>query len=302
MSDPLLLLDGLRVVAAPHVVAAHEASSPPSPTAANGRLAPHEEGLPRSVQDSQRPAPVLLCEGLSLRVAGPRALLVGDAEPILGPLFRRAVVEAGTFVLRGQPLDEIAPTSLGLVPLDPPLPLRFSPLDAVVWSARLAGVAPPGAATLAARLCELVGLGAWSAKPLGSLHVAYRRLTTLACALVTGPAVLILEAPLAGLDAQAADYVAQAILLATAGRSALISSTPPIPDSADERLAERLDERVLLGSPTAPQPLAAPRPSGSAASPEVVLAAGAALAAEPPKAALAAETPEVTEPTEPPGP
>ncbi len=262
MSDPLLLLDGLRVVA--H----HEAPSPPSPTAANERLvAPLHEGLPRSAQDSQRSAPgAVLCEGLSLRVAGPRALLVGDAEPILGPLFRRAVVEAGTFVLRGQPLDEIPPTSLGLVPLDPPLPLRFSPLDAVLWSARLAGVAPPGAATLATRLCELVGLGAWAAKPLGSLHVAYRRLTTLACALVTGPAVLILEAPLAGLDAQAADYVAQAILLATAGRSALISSTPPIPDSADGRLAERLDERVLLGSPTAPQP------------------------------------PEVTEPTVPPGP
>lgn len=192
------------------------------------------------------------CEHLSLRAEGPRVLLIGDAEAILGPLFRRAVVESGTFLLRGQPLSEVPPSAVGLVPLDPPLPLRCTPLEAVTLGARLLGIPRRAAETLASELCGRVGLGAWVSRPLGSLHVAYRRLTLLALALVSDPAVLVLEAPLAGLDPQAADYMTQAILQATAGRGALISSAPPAPDSADERLAERLDQRLSLDHPRPP--------------------------------------------------
>jgi ABC-type uncharacterized transport system ATPase subunit len=188
----------------------------------------------------------LRCEHFSLRAEGPRVLLIGDAEAILGPIFRRAVVESGIFLLQGQPLSEVAPSAVGLVPLDPPLPLRCTPREAVALGARLLGIPRGAAEALASQLCGQVGLGAWATRPLGSLHVAYRRLTLLALALVSGPAVLVLEAPLAGLDPQAADYMVQAILQATAGRGALISSPPPAPGSADERLASPLDQRIVL--------------------------------------------------------
>ncbi|MCS6900968.1 MAG: hypothetical protein RMJ98_13095 [Myxococcales bacterium] len=188
-------------------------------------------------------------EPLSLCIEGPRVLLIGDVEPVLGPLLRRAVIQEGVFRLQGQPLPEVSPSSVGLVPLDPSLPLQLAPLEVVTLGARVLGIPGKSATALAAKLCRVVGLGAWASRPLGSLHVAYRRLTLLALALVHEPSVLVLEAPLAGLEPQAADYVAQAILQVTAGKGALISSAPPAPESVEERLASCLDQRVTLQPP-----------------------------------------------------
>lgn len=189
---------------------------------------------------------------LTLDIVGPRAVIIGEAEPLLGPLLRRARVASGRFDLLGTPLDEVDPKKIGLVPLDPPLPLRLTPADYVAWGARLAG-APERAATDAARaLCALVGLGALADRPIEALHVAYRRLTALAQALVTHPELLVIEAPLSGLDHEAASYTLIALGRACEGRSSLISLASPEPGSPAARLAEGADERVELSAPEIP--------------------------------------------------
>lgn len=176
-----------------------------------------------------------LCADYSLRIEGPHALLVGEVEPLLGPLFRRARVLSGSFSLGGRALEQIDPATVGLAPLEPPLPLQRTPLDYVTWSARLAGHDQRTAESLAARLCGEVRLGAWTTRPLGQLHAAYRRLTLLAHALVTEPAFLILEAPLAGLEPQAADYVLQTLEHVSKGRSVLLTAALASPGEVDAR-------------------------------------------------------------------
>lgn len=167
----------------------------------------------------------LLCKDKSLQIEGSHALLTGATEVVLGPLLRRAHVTAGAFLLGGHPIDQIDPATVGLVPLDPPLPQQQTPLEYVTWSARLTGHDIRTAHALAARCCTEVGLGAWASKPLDQLHVAYQRLTLLAQALISNPAFLILEAPLAGLDPQATEYVLQALTHASQGRTLLVTTT-----------------------------------------------------------------------------
>lgn len=184
---------------------------------------------------------------LSLSLSGPRAVIIGQTEPLLGPLFRRARVTSGAFQLLGQPLDEVNPAQIGLAPLEPTLPLRLTPADYVRWSARLAGVPAREALPLAQRLCASVGLGSLANSPLGSLPALHRRLAVLAHALVTSPALLVAEAPLAGLDPSAAHYLLQALGYASQGRCILLSSTAPTPGSLDAQLADGADERLTLG-------------------------------------------------------
>lgn len=187
-----------------------------------------------------------------LRLDGPRALLLGDASFLLAPLLHRAPLVSGSFLVQGQPLEQLDPRSLGGVPLDPPLPLNWSPLEYVTWSARLAGLPPAAATTSATQHCHELGLGAWSSRPLGQLHAVFRRITVLAHALVTAPSLLLLEAPLAGLAPDAASYLVQAISVAIQGRAALITSPPFLPEDPAARLAAAVDHLVDLDVPSGP--------------------------------------------------
>ncbi len=188
----------------------------------------------------------VLAPSLSVALAGPRAVVVGHAEPVLGPLFRRARVTSGRFELLGVPLDQVDPSTVGLVPLDPLLPSGLDGLACVTWSGRLAGLGEKEALSRARERCEQVGLGAWAAQKIETMHAVHRRLVVLAQALLLDPAVLIVEAPLAGLDPAAASHVLAGVTRACEGRAALLSSPPFEPGSPSAALVDGCDQRADL--------------------------------------------------------
>jgi hypothetical protein len=207
--------------------------------------------------------PVVLSSDLSLSLPAPRAFLVGDAEPILGPLFGRARLESGEFLVLGEPLGSLRPGFLGLAPLELPMPPEMSPVAYVRWSARLAGLAPAEAEEMARGACHAVGMGSWAVQIPGPRDVVLRRLTVLAHAIVASPALLVVEAPLVGLDAQGASYVVEALGRIAEGRCLILSSTRPLPGSPEETLLKRLGGLVDLADLTPPDPTpppAAPSP------------------------------------------
>ncbi len=67
------------------------------------------------------------------------------------------------------------------------------------------------AAEEAARLLRLVGIDEWSAVPAGDLPAGIRRLLEIARALATGPKMLLLDEPAAGLNATETAELAQTL-------------------------------------------------------------------------------------------
>jgi ABC-2 type transport system ATP-binding protein len=146
---------------------------------------------------------------------------------------------------------------VGVAPLDPPLPRGFKSIDYVLWSARLAGVDRRAAKELAGRALALLGLVKAQARALSSLALPERRVLVLAQAIVTSPEVIIAEAPLAGLDGSASDFVRRALEAAAAGRRLIASVTGTRPGSSEGDLAMsasytavmREGQLVLEGAP-----------------------------------------------------
>jgi len=158
----------------------------------------------------------------------------GSARASAGPLRDdddapppgEAYVVGGTLALVGRSVaDGAHVAAMGAAPLDPPLPARWTVEAYVAWGARLAGVSRWSAGDLAVAALARVGLAAARKKTLGTLTVPERRALVLAQAVVTGPEVLVAEAPLAGLAGAAAGFVLAAIAGATQGRRALLSAT-----------------------------------------------------------------------------
>jgi ABC-2 type transport system ATP-binding protein len=137
-------------------------------------------------------------------------------------------------------------TVAGSAPLDPPLPFAWTAAEYVAWSARLTGAAKRVSHDLAATALAQVGLAASASRPVGTLALPERRALVLAHAIVTGPSVLIAEAPLAGLDGAAAAFVMAAIAGATANRAAIFSATRIDPGTPEGALARESTHLVVL--------------------------------------------------------
>lgn len=187
----------------------------------------------------------VVADGLSIKLEGPRTVLVGDTLALLGPLFGWAGIARGWLKIQGEELSGMQ-ARIGLAPLDAPMPDDFTPTEYVAWSAVLAGVPPAEANARAALLLEQGGLSGVRHQRLGDLGVVPRRITMLAHALVTQPALLVAEGPLDGLDTEPGLYVLRAL-------GAMIGKTPAIvttkafePGSPADALARGADEVALL--------------------------------------------------------
>lgn len=188
-----------------------------------------------------------VASSLSLTVTGRRAVLVGDASSILLPLFGKAQVTAGTFTVLGQPLSPALSTTLGLAPLDPELPLSFSPREYVTWGARLAGLPAQEAKARASAVCELAQIDAWAIdRPLRQLGLVLRRLTVIAQAAVLDPALLVVAYPLDDLDPAGATLVLGAIGRLTGERAALVTAATVDANTPGSLLIAGSDEIVPL--------------------------------------------------------
>lgn len=188
----------------------------------------------------------VLAEALTLRLRGPRVVLVGDASAVLGPLLRRAHVARGLFRVFNQDIL-LTKLPIALVPRDPPLPPDLTPLAFVTWSVRLGQGLPRGkAADAAAEACDRVGLGADARVRLARSSLLTRRLTLLAHAAALAPRLAVIEEPLEGLGPDEIGTLLRAIDRAVGSACALVSTPRADAASPGHVLARGANEVVLL--------------------------------------------------------
>lgn len=184
---------------------------------------------------------VIAIDHLTLETKGDHVVLAGDTRALLAavtgvPLADpastdeadppgEAFVSAGRLALAGRDVSARAHLAvMGAAPLDPPIPPRWTAEEYVAWGARLAGERPGSARDLAHAALARVGLADARKRRVEAFARAERRALALAQAVVTGPEVLVAEAPLSGLEGSAARFVHAALLAAVEGRRALITA------------------------------------------------------------------------------
>jgi len=183
-------------------------------------------------------------------VARGRSLVVaGDSTALMSALAGVEPVRAGTLRLLGRDVAKGEHLPLvGLAPLDPVLPPKWTALEYLSWSARLAGSPKSAAAALAQQTLALLDLPSLAKTKLEALGLAERRVVVLAQAVVARPEVLVAAMPLAGLSGAPAEYVLRAIERATRDRCSVISVARTDASSPEHVLIERADEVLVFAS------------------------------------------------------
>jgi ABC-2 type transport system ATP-binding protein len=214
---------------------------------------------------------VVVAPGLDFVARGGRVVLGGDAGVLVAAIHGVPLggvdddrppgeVRVVGGALRVLGLDVAAGghvPSMGAAPLDPPLPPEWTAAQYVEWGARLGGADGGLARALAPLALVRVGLGEVRARPLRTLALVERRVLVLAQAIVLSPAVLVAEAPLAGLEGSSAELAGRALGAAMEGRAAIVSTRRlelGAPEGALARAASDVlvlanGELVLEGSP-----------------------------------------------------
>jgi ABC-2 type transport system ATP-binding protein len=193
---------------------------------------------------------VPVCDGLTLQSRGERVLVLGAPRVVFEASCALRPVMRGLLRVRGAAPE--AAVRGGVVtgaPLDPPLPPKWSAVDYVTWSSRLAGHTSADARRLAKDAIADVQLGPLASGPLERMLPHARRAVVVAAALATGASVIALEDPLAQLPEEIAMSWAKILVQALGERSWLVFAphvplTSPLAMSADEALmvsSSRLD-------------------------------------------------------------
>jgi ABC-2 type transport system ATP-binding protein len=209
-------------------------------------------------------APLLEASDLRVDVAGAAALdrvsfvtrgtsaaIAGDGDGLILAIAGRAKVRAGRLLLGGRDVsrrEHFSAGTVGLAPLDPPLPDRFTAREYLAWSARLAGFGRAEARKLAAATLGALELDRLAGARLKGLPLQERRALVIAQAVVASPAVLVATAPLSGLSGEAATYVERVLTTATRGRSWIVSLSSVHPGSLEHALATSADELLVFAS------------------------------------------------------
>lgn len=213
---------------------------------------------------------VVAIDRLSLATRGDRVFLAGDVEALFAALTGvsraarsrdaaiddmpgEARVTAGSLRIAGSDVAKGAHFRvMGAAPLDPPLPPAWTAEDYVAASARLAGASPRAARDLASASLAKVGLVRARARALRTLSLPERRAVVLAHAAVMSPPVLVVEAPLSGLEGPAASFVLTALAGVTSGRGAIVSGAHADPRSPEGSLSRSATYvAVLVGGKVA---------------------------------------------------
>jgi ABC-2 type transport system ATP-binding protein len=214
---------------------------------------------------------VVAVESLTLTTTGDRVVFAGDAGALFaalsgvprsaggggrvpaaggtgdGEMPGEAYVVAGSLLLAGKSVAEGAHVAVsGAAPLDPPLPPQWTVEEYVGWGARLAGASRGDARALCAAALGRTSLAAAKRKTIGGLSLPERRALVVAQAIASGPEVLVAEAPLRGLEGQAAAFVLQAIASASEGRRSAISVARLDAGCAEGALARGASHLVVL--------------------------------------------------------
>lgn len=205
------------------------------------------------------------CDGLTFETRGDRVLVLGAPKALFEAACRARPVARGALDVRGAvgSVASASPAALGQgragiagVWLDPPLPPTWTPVDYVVWSARLAGRTKADASRLGAAAVEAMQLGALAETKLPFLLPHARRGVVVAGALAADPAVVLLEDPLVGLPDEIARVYAAILVEALADRpwvafASRVAVTSPLVVAADEALIVSATQVEARGAPAA---------------------------------------------------
>src|SRR5439155_4334463 len=137
-------------------------------------------------------------EGVTFETRGASAALVGDGSGLMRALVGNADVRSGVLALLGLDIarkEHLGPGTLGVAPLDPSLPPRWTARDYLVWGARLAGASAGSARESANATASDLGLGELMTRETSSLGLAERRAIVLAQAVVARPTVVVAAGP-----------------------------------------------------------------------------------------------------------
>src|SRR5258706_8383324 len=190
-------------------------------------------------------------EGATFETHGGSIAVAGDGDGLLRALAGKAEVRAGALAILGLDVGSRAhfeAGTVGIAPLDPPLPPRFTPGEYLEWGARLAGLDRASARESARRTIGELGLERIAKTQTTSLALCDRRALVIAEAVVSRPRVLVAVAPLAGLSGQDAHFVSAVLEVATRGRR-WIASLSNIYGASDENVvAARADELLVFAS------------------------------------------------------
>jgi ABC-type multidrug transport system ATPase subunit len=196
---------------------------------------------------SLRRAGSALLSALSLRSDAQRIGLIGDWSALFQALTGQAQLSAGRAWILGCDLEHaLARGVVGFAACDPVLPGSFSVLEYLRHAARLSHGSAARAVTDTKRVLEDFGLDAIVTHRLGQLAPFQRRALGIACAALTSPPVLCLEAPLRGLDAEPADYVARLCSQAAKQTRLIVSAELPSSPSPERALLDDCHELFVL--------------------------------------------------------
>ena len=188
-----------------------------------------------------------LIDRLTCSAAPDRVGLVGAWEPFFRYLTGRADLAAGSCELLGMDARHAVQSgAAGVASHDPPLPGPWSAAEYVQRSAELAGLSASDARQAARTCLTRLGLDGLSARRLSSLNPAERRALGVAQASATGPAALVLEAPLADLDEPGQAFVTHVIQRAAADRRLLCSSRSTPAAGSERGLIDSMEHVLLL--------------------------------------------------------
>jgi ABC-type multidrug transport system ATPase subunit len=190
-------------------------------------------------------------EGATFESGARSLVLIGDGHALISAIAGRADIRAGTLEIEGLDVatrGQLRAGTVGLAPLDPPLPPRWTVREYMMWGARLADLPRLEAQKRAASVLAELGLEPESSRALESLKIGERRAVVLAQAVVTRPQVLVASAPLAGLAGGEADYVSAAFAAAARDRKWIASLSNLYAGSAEHRLAASADDLLVFAS------------------------------------------------------
>src|SRR6478735_10205046 len=176
---------------------------------------------------------------LDLRSNAQRLALVGDWEPIFRVLSGRGARSSGSATVLGCSLESaISRGIVGFAGCDAALPGSFTVTEYLRHAARLSHGSKSRAAHDTTRALERFGLAQLSARKLAELPLYQRRALGIALATLTLPPVVCLEAPLRGLDAPSAEYIARLCLEAARHSRLLLSASLGVAPSPERSLLD----------------------------------------------------------------
>jgi ABC-type multidrug transport system ATPase subunit len=190
-------------------------------------------------------------ENATFEARGRSLALLGDGQALIAAIAGRADVRSGKLQIEGFDVglrEQLRAGTIGLAPLDPPLPPRWTVRDYLGWGARLAGQSRTLAQKSADQTLRAMGLDAMAGRQLETLGTGEKRTAVLAQAIVTQPRVLVAASPLSGLAGGEADYVFAAFAAAARDRKWIASLSNLYAGSVEHRLAASADDLLVFAS------------------------------------------------------